>query len=128
MIRVVLFLAGGLLLIWLIRLNWIGRKKLGMYESNRIYRWFDRRGLTTFALALHFSIVTGLLALWLFTDGVVPMAIVVGILLTNAIIDNASIGRLRMCKKFCPEYEECMRRRKQICYKLWDKAKRRLFK
>lgn len=128
MIRVALFLAGGLLLIWLIRLNWIGRKKLGMYESNRIYRWFDRHGLTTFALTLHFSIVASLLVLWLFTDGVIPMAIVVGILLTNAIIDNASIGRFRTCKQLCPEFENCMRRRRQICYKIWDKARRRLFR
>lgn len=128
MILVALFLAGGFLMAWLIWLNWIGRKKMGMYESNRIYRWFDRRGMTTVALVIHFSIITSLFTAWLFMGEIVGMAIIVGILLTNAMIDNASINRHRTCERSCPEFENCMNRRRQTCFKIWDNAKRRLFR
>lgn len=128
MILVALFLAGGFLMAWLIWLNWIGRKKMGMYESNRIYRWFDRRGMTTVALVIHFSIITSLFTAWLFMGEIVGMSIIVGVLLTNAMIDNASINRHRTCERSCPEFGECMNRRRRTCFKIWDNAKRRLFR
>jgi len=128
MIRVMLFLMAGFLEIWLLRLNWLGRKKFGMYESSRIWRWFDRRGLTTLSLCIHFVGVTLLLSAWMAIGEVLGLAVVVGILLANAIIDNASIKRRSTCMQFCPEYEKCKQRTRQNCYKIWDNARRRLFR
>jgi len=127
-IAVALFLVAGILEILLMRLNWIGRKKLGMYESNRVWRWFDHHGLTTIACYGHFVIITLLLSFALVQQNVIALALVVGLLATNVIVDDASINRLLTCKRLCPKFKECMRNRKRTCYKIWDKAKRRLFR
>jgi len=121
--EVSLFIIVGILEVWLLRTNWLARKKHAMYEMNPLWRWFDRRGWTRITLVIHFCIIMGISSLFLFSQVALMLALYIGVLAFNALYDNIQLTHRLKCKRWCSSYGECMRNRQNHCFKVWERKK-----
>jgi hypothetical protein len=87
----------------LLHINYVAREKGGFIEQNKLWRWFDKRGLMVLTIPIHVAFVVGFASYALLTGADVTLGFIMGALGVNFMYDSMTWHNFQQA----PSYIRC---------------------